>query len=130
MFSDPIADMLTRIRNGYMAKKTVVAVPHSKMKEAIAAVMVNNNFLKAVETTEENKKKTLVLSLLYLNGRPAVTNIKRISKAGRKVYQKKSNLPHVLSGLGKAIVSTSVGIMTAAEAKKKSVGGEVICEIW
>ncbi len=130
MYSDPIADMLTRIRNGYMAKKEFVIVPHSKMKAAIANVLVEEGYLKAVTVKEENNKKDLEIALQYINGKPAITRVVRISKAGRQVYKNKKSLPYVLSGLGKSIISTSQGIMTANQARKKSLGGEVVCNVW
>ncbi|MGI5828302.1 MAG: 30S ribosomal protein S8 [Patescibacteria group bacterium] len=130
MLSDPIADMLTRIRNGYMAQKESIIVPHSKFKEEIAKVLTANRFLKEVTVEEEDKKKFLVIDLLYVNGKPAVTAVEKISKAGRRMYRGRKKLPYVLSGLGKAIISTSKGVMTAEEARKQSLGGEVICQIY
>ena len=86
--------------------------------------------LKKVTVKEEKQKKDLVVTLLYVQDKPSLTAIQRVSKSGRRVYEKKGNLPYVLSGFGKAIVSTSVGIMTADEARKKSLGGEIICRVW
>lgn len=130
MYSDPIADMLTRIRNGYMAKAGQVVIPHSKLKTAIAEVLKESQYLKEVSVQEENKKKTLVVELLYKQGKPAITKMIRISKAGRRVYQSKSKLPHVLSGLGIAIISNSKGVMTDKQARKQGLGGEIVCQVW
>lgn len=130
MYSDTIADMLTRIRNGYMAKKSQVLMPYSKNKQAIANILIEQNYLKDMEVSEDGIKKTLVLNLLYKNRKPAITKIISISKSGRRIYKKSNDLPYVLSGYGEALISTSQGVMTATQARKRSLGGEVICKIW
>jgi small subunit ribosomal protein S8 len=130
MYSDTIADMLTRIRNGYMAKKTVIVIPFSKVKLAIAESLTANSYLKSVKETKDGKKRNLEIALLYKDNQPAIKKLIRVSKSGLRVYQKTNKLPYVLSGLGKSIISTSQGIMTADEARKKSLGGEVICKVW
>jgi small subunit ribosomal protein S8 len=130
MFSDPIADMLTRIRNGYMAKKNVVIIPFSNMKKAVALSLKDNKYIKEVNVVENNNKKDLEVTLLYVDGKPAINTIQRVSKTGRRVYKDRKSLPYVLSGLGQAIISTSQGVMTAQEARKKSLGGEIICKVW
>lgn len=130
MVSDPIADMLTRIRNGYMAKKNKVNVPFSNIKQKLAEILVKEGFLAGCQTAQEGKEKSLILRLAYKEDNPAVTQLKRVSKPGQRVYQTADRLPRVLSGLGIAIVSTSGGLMTAREARKKNLGGEVVCEVW
>lgn len=126
MVNDPVSDLLTRIKNGYMAGKVEVVVPWSKLKETIASVLVNEGYAANIEAA--NGK--MVVRLKYENKNPAVTEIKRISKPSLRVYAGKANLPRVLGGLGVCVVSTPKGIMTAKEAKKKGLGGEIICEIW
>ncbi len=123
---DPIADMLTRIRNAYRAGHGTVEMPYSHFKEKIAKVFLKNNYL----NTLKKDKRTLKLTLKYHQGKPALTQIKKISKQGLKVYKRKDKLPYVLSGLGIAIISTSKGVMIAREARKKGLGGEILCEIW
>lgn len=130
MFSDPIADMLTRIRNAYHAHQAELDMPYSNFKKAIAQLLKDNKYLSDYSVGEDNNKKTLHLVLSYPNGNPAITSIRRVSKAGRRLYSGKNKLPYVLSGLGIALISTSKGLMTAQEARKKSLGGEIICEIW
>lgn len=127
--TDPIADMLARIKNAYMARHKRVEVPYSKIKEEIAAVLKKKNYLKDYKI-EGDKKKLLSIGLLYRNGVPVITNIKRISKPGIRIYSNKDNLPRVLSGFGTVILTTSKGIMADDEARKKGIGGEVICEVW
>lgn len=130
MLSDPIADMLTRIRNAYQASKETVKLPHSNIKESIAQVMKDKNYLKDFKVVKDGNKKFIELGLLYQNGTPSITSIKRISTCGRRIYKGKGELPYVLSGLGTAIISTSKGVMTETDARKQSLGGEIICEIW
>ena len=131
MITDPIADMLTRIRNGYLAKKAEINVPHSRFKEEIATLLVR---LKYLEKLEKNKEKDsfeqLVLTLAYKNGAPAVTAIDRVSKPGLRIYKSHKKLPYVLTGMGQAIVSTSQGVMTANDARKKNLGGEVLLRVY
>lgn len=127
--TDPIADMLARIKNAYMARHKRVEVPYSKIKEEIAAVLKKKNYLKDYKI-EGDKKKLLSIGLLYRNGVPVITNIKRISKPGIRIYSNKDNLPRALSGFGTVILTTSKGIMADDEARKKGIGGEVICEVW
>ena len=129
MITDPISDMLTRIKNGYMAKKAEVVLPSSKIKLAIANILKNSGFILAVKE-EGEKKKELKIVLSYHNDEPAITYIKRISKPGRRIYAPAKELPKVLSGYGMAIISTPKGMMTNKEARKQNVGGEIICEIY
>lgn len=127
MLSDSIADMLTTIRNGYLAKKEKVTTPYSKIKEAIGKVLVKNGYLITVKKELEQK---LTCELKYNQKTPAMKKIIRVSKPGRRIYVNYQQLPVVLGGLGTAIISTNQGIMTNKEAKKKQLGGEVICQIW
>lgn len=128
---DSIADFLTIIRNGYLAHKQEVRAPYSKVKEAIGTVMVETGYVAGVraEAAGENKKD-VVVTLSYRSGKAVLDHIKRISKSGRRIYKDKKGLPYVLSGQGIAIISTSKGIMTANQARKQGLGGEVIAELW
>ncbi len=130
--SDPIADMLTRIRNGNTAKHDTVDVPASKMKKAIADILVNEGYINGYEVIEEGIKSTMKVSLKYGKDKneKVITGIKRISKPGLRVFAGKDELPKVLGGLGIAIISTSQGLMTDKEARKKGIGGEVIAFVW
>jgi small subunit ribosomal protein S8 len=127
--NDPIGDMLIRIKNGYLARKDVVEVPYSKMKEEIAKILVKEGYLKKFKI-ENLKFKILKLELKYEGKRPAIEGVKRISKPGVRIYAKAGEIPKVKYGFGITIVSTSKGIMTDREAKKKNLGGEVICQVW
>ena len=130
--TDPIADMLTRIRNANTAKHDTVDVPASKMKEAIANILLEEGYIKAVDIIEEGKFKTIHITLKYGKDKneKVITGIKRISKPGLRVYASKDELPKVLGGLGTAIISTNQGVITDKEARKLGVGGEVLCFIW
>ncbi len=130
--SDPIADMLTRIRNANMRKHDTVEVPASKMKVAIADILVNEGYIEKYELTGEGAQKTIVITLKYTAGKAerVISGLKRISKPGLRVYAGKENMPKVLGGLGTAIVSTNAGVITDKEARKQGVGGEVLCYIW
>ena len=130
--SDPIADMLTRIRNANTAKHDTVDVPASKMKIAIADILVNEGYITKYDIVEEGNFNTIRITLKYgadKNDR-VITGIKKISKPGLRVYAKVENLPSVLNGLGIAIISTSNGMMTDKEARKNHLGGEVIAYVW
>lgn len=127
---DPIADFLTAIRNGYLAKRETVTTPFSNQRKAVADILVKHGFLKAVEKETDGFPK-LKLTLHYLaNGQPVITHVKRISKPGVRRYAGVSEIPSALSGAGITIVSTSAGLLTDKEAKTKRLGGEVICQIW
>ena len=130
--SDPIADMLTRIRNANMRKHDTVEVPASRMKVAIADILVNEGYIEKYELTGEGAQKTIVITLKYTAGKSerVISGLKRISKPGLRVYAGKENMPKVLGGLGTAIVSTNAGVITDKEARKQGVGGEVLCYIW
>lgn len=135
-FSDPIADMLTRIRNALMVGHTVVAMPSSKMKVAIAKILKEEGFISSYEVADGKaaNSKVLRLRLKYVGERrtrqPVITGLKRISRPGRRIYTGKQEIPWVLSGMGIAIMSTPKGVMTGNRARQLGVGGEVICKIW
>jgi small subunit ribosomal protein S8 len=130
--SDPIADMLTRIRNANSAKHTTVDVPSSKMKVAIANILVKEGYLKNFEVIEDGVKKTMRITIKYGRDRndKVITGIKRISKPGLRVYASCEDMPKVLGGLGCAIVSTNKGVITDKEARNLGIGGEVLAFIW
>ncbi|MBI4280660.1 30S ribosomal protein S8 [Candidatus Uhrbacteria bacterium] len=126
--TDPIADMLTRIRNGLAARKAEVRMPKSNLKLWIANILVKEGYLASAEESSEDRG-TLRLVLKYANREPAIHRIDRVSKPGQRIYASASELPAVSSGLGLAIVSTSAGVMTNREARKRKLGGEIICEV-
>jgi len=126
MLSDPIADMLTRIRNGYLAKKKKVVAPFSGICEQLAQILTREGFLKGVKKGE----KELILQLKYQDGEPVIREIKRVSKPGQRIYKKAKDLKSIQSGLGIAIISSPQGLVTDKEARKKHLGGEVVCEVW
>ena len=130
--SDPIADMLTRIRNANTAKHDTVDIPASKMKQAIADILLKEGYVKAVDVIEEGNFKTIKITLKYGTDKneKILTGLKRISKPGLRVYASKDELPKVLGGLGTAIISTNKGLMTDKEARNAGVGGEVIAFVW
>ena len=130
--SDPIADMLTRIRNANTAKHDTVDVPASKMKEAIAEILLNEGYVKAYEIVDDGNFKTIRITLKYGKDKTEkiITGLKRISKPGLRVYANSSDLPKVLGGLGIAIISTNKGVLTDKEARKQNVGGEVLAFVW
>lgn len=130
--TDPIADMLTRIRNANTAKHDTVDVPASKMKEAIANILLNEGYIKAVDIIDEGAFKTIRITLKYGKDKneKIITGIKRISKPGLRVYAGKDELPRVLGGLGVAIISTNKGVLTDKQARAEQVGGEVLAFVW
>ena len=130
--SDPIADMLTRIRNANTAKHDTVDIPASKMKLAIADILLKEGYVKAVDVVEEGNFKTIKITLKYgaNKNEKILTGLKRISKPGLHVYASKDELPKVLGGLGTAIISTNKGVLTDKEARKENVGGEVLAFVW
>ena len=130
--SDPIADMLTRIRNANTAKHDTVDIPASKMKLAIAEILLNEGYIKKYDVIEDGSFKTIKVTLKYGQDKneKIITGLKRISKPGLRVYAGKDELPKVLGGLGIAIISTNKGILTDKEARKQHVGGEVLAFIW
>jgi small subunit ribosomal protein S8 len=126
--TDPIADMLTRIRNAQMRERTVVAMPSSKVKVAIARVLKDEGYIDGYKISgEEVAKPQLEIALRYYAGRPVIEKIERVSKPGLRIYKSKDDIPRVMNGLGIAIVSTSQGVMTDRKARATGVGGEVLC---
>ncbi len=125
--TDPIADMLTRIRNAQMVEQTVVAMPSSKVKLAIAKVLKDEGYIDGFKVSAEVVKPVLEIALKYYAGRPVIEKIERVSKPGLRIYRSKDDIPRVMNGLGIAIVSTSRGVMTDRKARATGVGGEVLC---
>ena len=131
MVNDPIADMLTRIRNAGMVRQTQVVMPSSKIKVSIARILAEEGFIKGYTLTEDKPQPKLVIQLKYAGrGKPVITGLERISRPGRRVYFGKSDVPEVLAGLGTSILTTSRGVMTGRQAVKAGVGGEVLCNVW
>ena len=128
--TDPIADMLTRIRNANLAKHNTVKIPFSKIKESLANILKSEGYINSFEVKEEGTKKDIIVSLKFMDGEAVIKGLKRISKPGRRVYTSVESLPKVLGGLGIAIVSTPNGVITDKECRKHSVGGEVLCYVW
>jgi small subunit ribosomal protein S8 len=134
--NDPIADMLTRVRNAVMAGQGQVAMPSSKMKAEIAKILKDEGFVESFEVVEDEKStfKVLRLKIKYVGERrerrPVLSGIERVSTPGRRIYSKKTDIPWVLSGLGVAILSTPKGVMTGARARQLGVGGEILCKVW
>ena len=129
--TDPIADLLTRIRNANMARRDVVEIPASKIKKSIAEILKSEGFIRDVEYIEDNKQGVIRVFLKYgEDHNRVITGIKRISKPGLRKYAKADSLPKVLNGLGVAILSTSVGVITDKEARAKQIGGEVLAYVW
>ena len=125
--SDPIADMLTRIRNAQASEKVTVAMPASKLKAAIAKVLKDEGYIEDFKTSQEGAKPQLEIALKYYAGRPVIEKIERVSRPGLRIYKSTRDIPQVMNGLGIAIVSTSQGVMTDRKARATGVGGEVLC---
>ena len=130
MVNDPIADLLTRIRNAQMARHKSVDVPASKMKAAVAKILADHGFVAACEQLPEGPQGTLRITLKYVNGHPAIQEIQRVSRPGIRRYVGSHELPRVKQGLGIGIVSTPKGVMTDEDARRQKVGGEVICTVF
>ena len=129
--TDPIADMLTRIRNANSSKHDTVDIPASKMKKAIAQILVDEGYIKAYKIIDDDKQGVIRVTLKYGEGKSQViTGLRRVSKPGLRIYSNVEDMPKVMKGLGVAIISTSKGIMTDREARKQNVGGEVLAFIW
>ena len=128
--TDPIADMLTRIRNANNAKHDTVDVPASNMKKAIADILVEEGYVKGYQVVEDGKQGIIRITLKYVGKQKAIQGIRRVSKPGLRVYSNCEDMPRVMNGLGVAIVSTSKGIMTDKKARKENVGGEVLAFVW
>jgi small subunit ribosomal protein S8 len=127
--TDPISDMLTRVRNAQAADKETVSMPSSKQKAAIADVMKEEGYIQDYSIEGDEKKPVLVITLKYYEGRPVMSKLQRISKPGLRIYRKKGELPKVLNGMGVAVISTSKGIMSDKKARVAGFGGEVVCYI-
>ena len=131
VINDPIADMLTRIRNGLIARHDSVTMPASNMKKALAKIMLDEGYIKSVDYIDDGLQGQIKIALKYVQGKESVIKgLKRISKPGLRVYAKNDEIPKVLGGLGVAIISTSKGVMTDKEARNAGVGGEVLAYIW
>ena len=128
--TDPIADMLTRIRNANAQRHETVDVPSSKLKKSIAEILLDEGFIKSFEEIEDNSQGIIRITLKYVNKQKVISGLKRISKPGLRVYAHKEELPQVLGGLGIALISTSKGIMTDKKARQEGIGGEVLAYIW
>ena len=128
--TDPIADMLTRIRNANAQRHQTVDVPASKLKKSIAEILLEEGYIKSFEEIDDNSQGIIRITLKYVNKQKVISGLKRISKPGLRVYASKDELPKVLNGLGIAIISTSKGLMTDKEARNAGVGGEVLAYIW
>ncbi|WP_207636717.1 30S ribosomal protein S8 [Levyella massiliensis] len=128
--TDPIADMLTRIRNGNMKKHESVEVPASNMKKSLAQILLDEGYIKGFNVVEDNKQGMITIDLKYVDDQRVISGLKRISKPGRRVYVRANEVPRVLDGLGIAVLSTSHGVLTDKQAREEGVGGEVLCYIW
>lgn len=128
--TDPIADMLTRIRNAQIAGHDNVSIPASNMKKSIAKILLSEGFVKNVEFFNDGIQGSIRVTLKYADKRPVIVGLKRISRPGLRVYARSNEIPRVLGGLGTAIISTSKGVMTDKDARKNAVGGEVLAYIW
>lgn len=129
--TDPIADMLTRIRNAQAVSKARVEMPYSKVKHNLATILMEEGYLEDVRKTEDANKPVLVIKLKYnTEGKSVIRSVQRVSKPGRRVYARNTELPYILNNIGIAIISTSHGLMTNKKARKEKLGGEVICEIY
>jgi small subunit ribosomal protein S8 len=127
--TDPVSDMLTRIRNGQKARKVSVSMPASTVKVAVAGVLKDEGYITDFTSSGEGAMKTLSVELKYFEGAPVIEKVQRVSKPGLRIYRGKDDLPKVLGGLGIAIVSTSAGVMSDRQARKQGIGGEVICVV-
>ncbi len=130
MYTDPISDMLTRIRNAIMAKHEKVEVPSSKMKKIITEILKEEGYIKNFKVVKDEGKEKIIIYLKYHKDEPVIHGLERVSRPSRRVYRGADELPEVLGGYGIAIVSTSKGVLTTKKAKELGVGGEVICKVW
>lgn len=131
VINDPIADMLTRIRNGINARHVKVAMPHSKLKERVADVLTREGFIESFDVVDGQPRSTLTIQLRYDRNRdPVITGLKRVSRPGLRRYVGADSIPSIRNGLGVAILSTSRGVMTDREARREHVGGELMCTVW
>ena len=131
MVNDPIADLLTRIRNACLVKKTQVVMPGSKIKAGIAKILTDEGYIKGFSVTEDQPQPMLILNLKYAGrGKPVINGLERVSKPGRRIYTGYQEIPWVRSGMGTSILSTPQGLMTGRKARRAKLGGEIICNIW
>ncbi|MFW5996502.1 MAG: 30S ribosomal protein S8 [Verrucomicrobiota bacterium] len=128
--SDPISDMLTRIRNASRARKKEVTMPASNLKKAVAEVMKKSGYIRELEVRTEDNKANLIIELKYHGDVPVIEGLERVSKPSRRIYANSNDLPRVLGGLGIAVLSTSAGVMSNKAAREQGVGGEVLCYVW
>jgi len=128
--TDPVADILIRIKNAYLAGQKSLQAPYSRARQEVVKILASEGFVKKVEVRQKKGKKTLELTLLYKGKKPALEGVKRISKSSLRVYVKKGKIKKVLAGFGISIISTSQGLMTGKKARKKGLGGELVCEVW
>jgi small subunit ribosomal protein S8 len=131
MQTDPIADFLTRIKNGYMAHKASVSAPYSNLKEELVKILSKTGAVGKFDIVKDNQgKKEIQIELSYINKKPSISHVERISKPGKRVYSKTGSIPKVLGGMGQVIISTPKGLMTGKDAGLKKQGGELICKFW
>lgn len=131
MLTDTIANFLSQIKNGYLARKENISVPCSKVNESLAHLLSKEGYLGKIEVKKTGKvQKSLLIALVYKTKEPRLTDIKRVSRISRRIYVKKNAIPKVLGGLGVTVVSTPLGLMTDKQARKKGLGGEIICKVW
>jgi small subunit ribosomal protein S8 len=128
--TDPIADLIIRLKNALLVRHEEVRLPHSKLREAIARILAENNYVGEVSVEEAKPQSTLVVKLRYVNRVPAISDVRRVSKPGRRLYSASDKIPKALGGYGITIVSTSKGVMTSQKARQQNVGGEVLCQVW
>ena len=128
--TDPIADMIIRVKNAFMANKADVSIPHSKVKEAVAKILEAEGYVENFEIKPTVPQKTIEVKLKYIGKIPAITQVRRLSKPGRRMYATVKDIPKSLGGYGVTIVSTSKGVVTDSQARKLNVGGELLCQIW
>lgn len=130
VLTDPISDMITIIRNGLASNKKEVRVPNSKLKQEILKILKKEHFVEDFSVEKDKEKSALIVSLRYVNNKPTISNIKRISKPGRRIYAGKSDIPYVKGKSGLALISTSKGVLSGNEAREQAVGGEILIEVW
>lgn len=131
MMTDTISDLLIQIKNGYMARREKIIVPYSKLKEELVKLLAKEGYLGKIQVNDDGKvKKLLMINLCYEGKKPKLTEVVRVSKISRRIYVKKDKVPKVLGGMGITILSNSSGLMTDKDARKKGLGGEIVCKVW
>ena len=130
MNNDTISDFLAQLKNAYLARHKNVEVSYAKILLELGKILKSEGYISEIKTQSDKNKKTILIELLYTNRKPAITDVKRVSKPGLRVYVSKQRIPYVYGGLGTAIISTPKGVMTGKEAKKQNIGGEVLCKVW